>query len=153
MPLRLKVRGIPLNSMSELGANPFPLTVSVNVVEFAGALAGLSDVIDGTGRLMYSWQDARSTIPRSNPPVASFVCSFNPDFFTIRPWFNSEKKAIRESTKDDSFGQLGCSAPSEILPSLFRSGDPLFQNSYFPFIFRNAAAPFGNCFLRNAFVY
>lgn len=81
-----------MNSMSELGANPVPLTVSVNVVEFAGTFAGLSDVTDGTGRLMYSWQDARSTIPRSNPPVASFMCSFNPAFFAIRPWFNSGKK-------------------------------------------------------------
>lgn len=80
LPL-LKIRGLPLNSISELGANPVPFTVNVNVVESAVTLAGLREVIPGTGRLIYSSQDAKSRIPKSNPAVVSFVLSLKPVFF------------------------------------------------------------------------
>lgn len=82
LPL-LKILGMPLNSISELGANPVPFTFNVNMVESATALAGLTEEIAGTGRLMYSSQDAKSMIARINPAVVSFVLKLKPVFF---PW-------------------------------------------------------------------
>lgn len=58
-----------------------PFTVSVKVVESAVALAGLREEIDGTGKLIYSSQDPKSRIPRSNPAVVSFVLRLKPVFF------------------------------------------------------------------------
>lgn len=81
MPV-LKTLGLPLNSISELGANPVPFTVNVNVVESAVTLAGLREEIPGTGKLTYSSQDAKSRIPRSNPAVVSFVLRLKPAFFS-----------------------------------------------------------------------
>lgn len=106
----LRILGLPLNSICELGANPVPFTVNVKVVESAVALAGLRVEIDGTGKLIYSSQDAESRIPRSNPAVVSFVLRLKPVFFPSRLLESTLRKTIRESTKDDNFRQLGCSA-------------------------------------------
>lgn len=72
---------MPLNSISELGANPLPFTVNVNIVESATTLAGLTEEISGTGRLIYSSQDAKSRIPAINPAVVSLVFKLKPVFF------------------------------------------------------------------------
>lgn len=77
----LKNRGAPLNSIWELGANPVPLTVSVNVVESAATVAGLSEPIAGTGKLTYCWQEPRSSITPINVRVVSFERRLNDLFF------------------------------------------------------------------------
>lgn len=77
LPPLLKILGTPLNSIVELGANPVPFTVNVKVVESATTLAGLTEVIPGTGKLIYSSQEAKSRIPAINAAVVSFVLSLN----------------------------------------------------------------------------
>lgn len=77
----VKNRGAPLNSIWELGANPEPFTVNVNVVESAAMFAGLREAIAGTGKLTYSWHEPKSSIIPISATVESFEPRLNVIFF------------------------------------------------------------------------
>ncbi|HKV27125.1 MAG TPA: hypothetical protein VJN90_02470 [Candidatus Acidoferrales bacterium] len=70
-------RGIPLNEIVELGANPEPITISVNVTEFAGTLAGDSEATLGTGKLITPPQDASKIKAAIKSPVWILTRRFN----------------------------------------------------------------------------
>lgn len=107
--------------MTELGANPEPFTVSVNVADCDATLAGLSVEIPGTGKLITPPQELKSKIPITTAPVPSFERKLNP-FLLPQYTQATSKTANRKSTKDDEIGQLGCltfsSAGADILPAI-----------------------------------
>lgn len=74
---KIVARGNPLNSIAELGANPFPITASVNVVEPAATLDGLSVPITGLGRLITPPQEVSSPMATTKPAVKIFSPKLN----------------------------------------------------------------------------
>lgn len=69
---KIVARGLPLNSICELGANPVPITASVNVVAPAATLAGFSVLITGRGKLITPPQEVSSPMPSNTPVVRIF---------------------------------------------------------------------------------
>lgn len=76
---KIVARGKPLNSIAELGANPFPITSRVKVVEPAATLEGLRVAITGLGRLITPPQEASSPMASTKPTVKIFSRKFNSD--------------------------------------------------------------------------
>ena len=66
---KIVCRGVPLNKIVELGANPEPFTCSVNVTEFSGMLEGERELTTGTGRLMTPPQEESKISPASKATV------------------------------------------------------------------------------------
>ncbi|MGB6876639.1 MAG: hypothetical protein WBD87_11450 [Candidatus Acidiferrales bacterium] len=81
---KIVARGSPLNKTVELGANPEPFTASVNVVDSAATLAGVSVEISGTGKLITPPQEAKSSIPTINAAAESFERKLKPVFLSQR---------------------------------------------------------------------
>ncbi len=77
---KIVARGRPLKFTVELGANPEPFTASVNVVDSAATLAGVSVEIAGTGKLTTPPQEVKSSIPTINAAVESFERKLKPVF-------------------------------------------------------------------------
>jgi len=74
---KIVCRGEPLNVIVELGANPEPVTVNVNVTEFSGTLEGDRELTTGTGRLITPPQDASKISPAARIPAESLFLRVN----------------------------------------------------------------------------
>jgi hypothetical protein len=74
---KIVCRGKPLNVIVELGANPEPVTVNVNVTEFSGTLEGDRELTTGTGRLITPPQDASKISPATKIPAESLFLRVN----------------------------------------------------------------------------
>lgn len=70
-------RGAPLNKIVELGANPEPFTISVNVTEFSGTVAGDKELTAGLGRLITPPQDASKMSAAIKIPLEIFARRVN----------------------------------------------------------------------------
>jgi len=66
---KIVCRGVPLNKIVELGANPEPFTWSVNVTEFSGIVEGERELTAGTGRLMTPPHEVSKISPASKATV------------------------------------------------------------------------------------